>query len=191
MMAVAVTALIVSAAGTEAAAQTEELEPRVIAQSGHTLIGFSGSMSRFFSSEELMAGTFTMQVDGHRFISRRVAIRFGAVGTGAFAGSSDENDEGGSDAASSPALEALAGGLFYFTPESMWSFYLGGEYRARVTERIAGDRGSINGLLGLQGALSSRAAFFLEAGYGFRIRRGDEGELLTRIVGLAGVRFRF
>ena len=190
MMAVGVTALIVSAAGTEAAAQTEELEPRIIAQSGHTLIGFSGSMSRFFSSEELMAGTFTMQVDGHRFISRRVAIRFGAVGTGAFGGSASDADDG-ADASSSHALEALAGGLFYFTPESMWSFYLGGEYRTRVTDRTAGDRGSINGLLGLQGALSSRAAFFLEAGYGFRIRRGDEGELLTRIVGLAGVRFRF
>jgi hypothetical protein len=131
-----------------------------------------------------------MQVDGHRFISRRIAIRFGAVGTGAF-GASGSDDDSDASTSSAPALEALAGGLYYFTPESIWSFYLGGEYRARITERIAGDRGSINGLLGLQGALSSRAAFFLEAGYGFRIRRGDEGELLTRIVGLAGVRFRF
>jgi hypothetical protein len=174
--------------------QQEELEPRVIGQRGQTLIGFSGSMSRFFSSADLMAGAYTMQVDAHWFLSRRVALRFGVVGSGTFAGDDDSEDEAAEDAGNGPletGVEALGGALFYFTPGSMWSFYTGGEYRRSVTERTGGDVGSVNGLVGLQGALSSRAAFFLEGGYGMRLRRGDENEILTRIVGLVGVRFRF
>jgi hypothetical protein len=89
------------------------------------------------------------------------------------------------------ALEALGGALYYFTPESIWSFYAGGEYRARLTRRFSGDAGSAGAIAGLQGALSARASFFVEGGYGLRLRRGDEGDLQTRMVGLAGVRFRF
>ena len=175
-------------------AQQEELEPRVIGQRGQTLIGFSGSMGRFFSSEDLMAGTYNVQVDGHWFLSRRVALRFGVVGTGTFGGGDDSSDETSEDDGGDPSatgLEALGGALFYFTPGSMWSFYTGGEYRLSITERTSDDLGSVNGLVGLQGALSSRAAFFLEGGYGMRLRRDDEGEVLTRMVGLVGVRFRF
>jgi hypothetical protein len=174
--------------------QQEELEPRVIGQRGQTLIGFSGSMGRFFSSEDLMAGTYNAQVDAHWFLSRRIALRFGVVGSGTFAGDDDSEEETTEDGGSDPpttGLEALGGAAFYFTPGSMWSFYTGGEYRLSVTERTTSDLGSVNGLVGLQGALSSRAAFFLEGGYGMRLRRGDEGEVLTRIVGLVGVRFRF
>ncbi len=171
-------------------AQGEEVEPRIIAKRGTTLLGMSGSLSRFFSSEELFAGIFTVQVDGHRFVFDKIALRAGLVGTGQFGGPADDDDT----AASGPgtaALEALGGALYYFTPASVWSLYGGAEYRFRLTERAASDPGAVNGLAGLQGALSSRASFFVEGGYGVRLRKGDEGELLTRIVGQAGVRFRF
>jgi hypothetical protein len=156
-----------------------------------------------------MAGTYTVQADGHRFMSRRIALRFGIIGSNTFGGGSDDadpddtepDDADSSDSSSDTddaatsltgnVIEALGGAIFYFTPESIWSFYGGGEYRARLTNRTAGDAGSVNALLGLQGALSSRASFFFEGGYGLRLQRGDEGELQTRIVGQAGVRFRF
>jgi hypothetical protein len=180
----------VFAVAARAAAQSEDVEPRVIGHAGVTLLGASGTMSRFFSSEQLMAGTYTVQVDAHRFISSKIAIRLGVVGTDVFGGESDE-DEDESPGSTTTALEALGGALYYFTPESIWSFYAGGEYRARLTHRFSGDAGSAGAIAGLQGALSARASFFLEAGYGLRLRRGSESELQTRIVGQAGVRFRF
>ncbi|MGH9311498.1 MAG: hypothetical protein ACRD1U_19115 [Vicinamibacterales bacterium] len=186
----AVVSIIVMGSAAPGFAQGEEIEPRIIAQRGTTLLGMSGSLSRFFSSEELIAGTFTVQVDGHRFVFDKIALRAGLVGTGQFGGPAEDEDT----AASGPgaaSLEALGGALYYFTPASVWSFYGGAEYRFRLTERAASDAGAVTGLAGLQGAISSRASFFVEGGYGVRLRKGDEGELLTRIVGLAGVRFRF
>jgi hypothetical protein len=183
-------ALCVAISSDAAFAQTEDVEPRAIATRGATLVGMSGSFSRFFSSEELFAGGYTVQIDGHRFVFKKIAIRFGVVGSGRFGDSSSE-DVAADPNPGTPSVEALGGALYYFTPESIWSFYSGAEYRARIIERISGDGGSVSGIVGLQGAISSRASFFLEGGYGLRLRRGDEGELLTRMVGLAGVRFKF
>ena len=174
-------------ARTTAPSNNEDIEPRNIGRPGVTLLGVSGAMSRFFSSEQLMAGTYTVQVDAHRFVFSNVAIRFGVVGTDVFG---VDADDGGAGAAA-VGLEALGGALYYFTPESIWSFYGGGEYRARLTRRVSGDAGAVAGIAGLQGALSARASFFVEGGYGLRLRRGDENDLQTRIVGQAGVRFRF
>src|SRR5688500_17566484 len=42
------------------AATGEEVEPRIIGHTGMTLLGVSGTMSRFFSTEQLMAGTYTV-----------------------------------------------------------------------------------------------------------------------------------
>jgi hypothetical protein len=184
---VLVLAGVLAAGARPVRAQTEDVEPRIIGERGVTLLGVSGSLSRFFSPEQVFAGTYTVQVDVHHFVFSRVAIRVGAVGTSAFGGSKDEESGGGI----ADGVEALGGALYYFTPGSIWSFYGGGEYRARVTNRIAGDAGSANAIAGLQGALSSRASFFVEGGWGMRLRRGDEDDLQTRIVGRAGVRFRF
>jgi hypothetical protein len=182
--------------------RSEDVEPRIIGQRGVTLLGTSGSLSRFYSSEDLFTGTYTVQVDGHHFITRKIALRFGAIGSDTFGGGSDDSDDDDSDDSDSSndgtstslsghAIEGLGGAVYYFTPESVWSFYGGGEYRARITNRLTNDIGAVNAIVGLQGALSSRASFFVEGGYGFRLRRGGEGELQTRIVGQGGVRFRF
>jgi hypothetical protein len=190
---------------TTACAQSEDVEPRIIGHRGVTLLGVSGSLSRYFSPEDLFAGTYTVQVDGHHFISKKIAVRFGAIGSDTFGGDSHDSDSDDSDADESDssdnddtgtslaasAVEVLGGAVYYFTPESVWSFYGGGEYRARITNRLTNDIGSANAIVGLQGALSSRASFFIEGGYGFQLRRGDEGELQTRIIGQGGVRFRF
>jgi hypothetical protein len=81
--------------------------------------------------------------------------------------------------------------MFYFTPESIISFYTAAEYWAQLTRRSGADSGSVVGKAGLQAAVSSRASFFLEGGYGVRITKGDEGELLTRITGQVGLRIKF
>ena len=90
----------------------------------------------------------------------RIAVRVGVVGSGHFGGASSDDDPGPGTA----SLEALGGALYYFTPQSIWSLYGGAEYRARLTERIAGDSGTVNGIAGLQGAISSRASLFIEGG---------------------------
>ena len=184
-------ALLVFAGGAASGfAQTEDVEPRIIGRRGTTLVGMAGSLSRFFSSEDMMPGSYTVQVDVHRFVFAKIAVRVGLVGSGQFGGTSSSDDDEAPGLAT-PSLEVLGGAVYYFTPQSIWSVYGGAEYRARLTERVEGDSGSVSGLAGLQGALSSRASFFLEGGYGMGLQRGDDGELLTRMVGQAGVRFRF
>jgi hypothetical protein len=185
----ALVAISVVTSALHASAQSEDVEPRTIGARGTTLVGLSGSVTRFFSSEDVIPGRYTVQIDGHRFVFNKIAVRFGVVGSGGFGGSSSD-DETDPDLGTA-AVEALGGALYYFTPQSIWSLYAGTEYRARLTERLTSDPGTVNGIVGLQGAFSSRASFFVEGGYGLRLQRGDEGELHTRIVGLAGVRFRF
>lgn len=180
---------------------SEEVEPRIIGHRGVTLFGVSGSLNRYFSSEDLFAGSYTVQVDGHHFISKKIAVRFGAIGSDHFGGEPDDSDDSDDDSSADDsetsgtlagnAVEVLGGAVYYFTPESVWSFYGGAEYRTRVTNRLTDDIGSVNAIVGLQGALSSRASFFVEGGYGLRLQRGSEGELQTRIIGQGGVRFRF
>jgi hypothetical protein len=65
-----------------------------------------------------------------------------------------------------------------------------GDYWGQLTQRGERDRGSAVGVLGAEGALSSRASVFVEGGYGMGLRRGAEGELLTRITGRVGFRLR-
>jgi hypothetical protein len=81
--------------------------------------------------------------------------------------------------------------MFYFTPEAIMSFYTSTEYWAQLTQRAGADSGSIVAQGGLQAAVSSRASLFVEAGYGARLTRGKEGELMTRIVGQVGLRIKF
>ena len=130
---------------------------------------------------------YVAQVDVCRFLTRRFAVRVGAVGTGSFGGDDEDEAAAGSGA---PSMQASGGALFYFTPQKMASFYLGGEYWAQVTRRAAGDTGSIVGVAGIHAAMSSRASVFIQGGVGGRIARGDEGELLTRIVAQLGMRIK-
>jgi hypothetical protein len=117
-----------------------------------------------------------------------MAIRFGVLGTGSIGGD-DSTDEPTGPVA--PALHVGGGGLFYFTPGSMVSAYAGMEYWAQVSRRTDNDAGTAVGKFGLQAAISSRASVFAEGGYGVNLRRGDEGETITRIVGQLGLRIRF
>jgi hypothetical protein len=184
----AATVILFAAIAHPGFAQTEDVEPRIIARARTTLLGISGSLSRFFSTEDLFPGNYTVQIDAHRFIVSKVAIRFGVVGSGTF---SDSASDDTTVTTGTATVDVLGGALYYFTPESMWSLYAGGEYRARLLHRVDGDTGSVVGTVGLQGAISSRTSFFLEAGYGMRLRKGDSGELLTRMVGQVGVRIKF
>jgi hypothetical protein len=169
-------------------AESEEIEPRVIGRRGTTLIGLSGFVDKFSSSEELFPTNYTAQVDVCRFLTKRFAVRVGAVGSGSFGG--DESDEDIPTGSGAPAFHASGGLLFYFTPQSMASVYVGGEYWAQLTRRTERDTGSFVGVAGLHAAISSRASIFIQGGVGARIARGDDDELLSRIVAHLGVRFK-
>ena len=169
-------------------APAEELEPRVVGAAGMTTVGFAGFIDRFNSSQTLYPTNYTVQVDVSRFLSRRIAIRFGVVGTGSVGGETTTDESTGPGA---PALHAGGGGLFYFTPDSMVSAYTGVEYWSQLTHRAASDAGSVVGKFGLQAVVSSRASVFMEGGYGVNVRRGSEGETVTRLVGQLGLRIRF
>lgn len=167
---------------------SEEIEPRVIGNRGTTLVGLSGFVDKFSSSENLFATNYTAQVDVCRFLTKRFAVRVGAVGSGSVGG--DESEEDVPTGSGAPAFHASGGLLFYFTPQSMASFYVGGEYWAQLTRRTERDTGSLVGVAGLHAAISSRASLFIQGGVGARIARGDEDELLSRIVAQLGVRFK-
>jgi hypothetical protein len=166
---------------------TEEVEPRVVGRQGMTSIGVAGFVDRVYSPEEIFTTNYTVHVDGARFITKRFAIRLGVAGTGAFGGDEDDDEPAGPGA---PALHGSGGLLFYFTPDSMLSLYLGTEYSMQITRRSESDRGAVLGKAGIQGALSSRASFFIEGGFGAGVTRGSEGELLTRFVGQVGIRIK-
>lgn len=178
-------------AQTDAAPQvvSEEIEPRIIGRRGTTAIGIAGFADKFSSTESIFATNYVAQIDVCRFVTRRFAVRAGVVGSGRFGG--DEDAEADLPAGSgAPSIQAAGGVLFYFTPQKIASFYLGGEYWAQITRRVAGDTGSLVGVAGLHAAFSSRASVFMQGGVGGRIARGDEDELLTRIVVQLGVRIK-
>jgi len=180
-------AVFAAAAGT-ATAQVEEIEPRTVGGRGATFVGMSGFVDRFSSPEEALPLNYTAQVDVCRFITNKFAIRLGAVGSGSLGGDDEDALLSGSGA---PALHAAGGLLYYFTPRSMISLYLGAEYWAQLTEREAGDTGSLLGTAGLQAAISSRASMFIQGGFGARLARGEDDELLSRIVAQMGLRIKF
>jgi opacity protein-like surface antigen len=198
----ATTTLLIAAAMTvasaaSAAAQTdpvapslltEDIEPRIVGRRGTMSIGISGFADRFSSTENVFATSYVAQIDVCRFITRRFAVRGGVVGSGTFGGDSD--DEALPVGSGAPSMQAAGGVLFYFTPQKLASLYLGGEYWAQITQRVAGDTGSLVGVAGVHATLSSRASLFVQGGVGGRIARGDEGELLTRIVAQLGVRIK-
>jgi hypothetical protein len=179
--------LLLGASVVTAHGQTEETEPRVIARPGMTLLGFSGYVDRFFSSEAVFPINYTAQIDVCRFVTKRFAIRGGIVGSGSVKGDNADELATGSGA---PSMHALAGLLYYFTPDSIVSAYAGGEYWAQLTQREGRDNGSLVGIAGVQAAISSRASFFVQGGVGGRVNRGDDDELLTRFMVQLGLRIK-
>jgi hypothetical protein len=168
-------------------AQTEDIEPRTVGGAGVTSIGFSGFIDRFMSSEDTFPYNVELHIDLTRFLTRKLAVRGGLLGSGRFGG--DDDDEAVGPGAA--ALHALVGAHWYFTPDSMASFYTGGEYRAPITRRAERDAGSVLGKAGVEAAISSRAHVFVEGGYGLRLTRGTDDERQTRIVGEIGLRITF
>lgn len=178
-----------STARAQAAATggAEELEPRVVAASGVTTIGLSGFADKVSSSEDVFPWRVTAQVEVTHFVVKRLAARVGLIGST----TADGLDDDERITAAAPAFYLSAATLFYLTPGRLLSPYGGVEYRARLTDRPEKDAGTALGLAGVQAALSSRAAVFVEAGLGMDLTRGADRELRTRFVSAVGVRIRF
>jgi DNA-binding winged helix-turn-helix (wHTH) protein len=166
----------------------EDIEPRTVGGAGVTTIGVAGFIDRFESAEDTFPLHTTLQVDVSRFVTGRLAVRAGLIGSAVFGTDADEEVATGPGAA---ALDARGALLFYFTPQSMVSAYAGAEYRTPLTARADEESGTALGVGGVQAMLSARASIFVQGGYGARLTRGSEGERQTRIVGETGIRIRF
>jgi hypothetical protein len=81
--------------------------------------------------------------------------------------------------------------LHHFRAQSIASLYGGADYWAQISQRDGLDAGTIIGVAGVQGALSSRVSLFLEGGYGAALQKNDDNVRVTRIVGQIGVRLKF
>jgi hypothetical protein len=170
-----------------AALAQEDIEPRVVGAAGVNSIGISGFLDTFSSSESTFPVHATVHVDMSRFLTDRIAVRGGLIGSTTFRDDTAEIVTGPGAA----SLHALVSGLYYFTPQSMLSLYTGVEYRAQLMRRADKDSGTALGLGGLEATLSSRASLFIQGGYGARLTRGDDGELQARLTGEIGVRIKF
>jgi hypothetical protein len=166
----------------------EDLEPRIVASAGQTTVGFSGFIDKFSSSEASFPLHATLHLEVSRFVTNRIALRGGVIGSAVIGG--DEGDEVVTGPGAT-AVDALGSVLYYFTPTSMVSFYAGTEYRMPVSRRAAREAGTALGLAGLQATVSSRAAIFVQGGYGARLTRGDDGEWQRRLAAAIGFRLRF
>jgi hypothetical protein len=187
LMATPIFILVLSGAATaqERELPSEEIEPRIVGGRGTTSLGIAGFLNGSFSSEQALPTTFIVQLDAARFVTERVAVRFGVAGDGRIRG--EAVDEEGLAAS---ALHAIGGFQFHFTPRSILSAYAGADYSMQLTQRAGGERGTILAKFGIIGAVSSRAGFFIEGGYGARLTRGDEGELITRATAQVGIRIK-
>lgn len=165
----------------------EDIEPRTVGASGVNTVGVSGFIDTFSSSESTFPLHASLHADVGRFITGRIAVRGGLIGSTTFRDDSDEISTGPGAA----SLHALISGLYYFTPQSMVSLYTGVEYRVQLMRRADKDSGTALGLGGLQATISSRASLFVQGGYGARLTRGDEGELQARLTGEVGIRIKF
>lgn len=166
---------------------SEDLEPRIIGAAGTTVVGFSGYVDKFFSPETGLPTNYTVQVDVNHFLTNKWVVRGGLAGSGSYGG--DDSDEL-STGPGAPAVHALGGVFFYFTPRSIWSVYTGIGLAVQVTQRSGSGMSSLIGSLGLQGAVSSRASLFVEGGFGRGLNKDDEGDRLSRFVGSIGIRLK-
>jgi len=165
----------------------EDIEPRTVGGRGVNAIGFSGFIDRFSSSESSFPTLITLQVDLSRFLTSRIVVRGGMIGSTPLG--EDEDDARSGPGAT--ALHARGAALYYFTPQSIASAYAGLEYRTPLTNRADKEAGTALGMAGVEASLSSRASVFVQGGYGMRLTRGDEGERQSRLVGDIGFRIRF
>jgi hypothetical protein len=165
---------------------SEDLQPHIVGSKGTTMIGFGGYVDRVYSSERVLPLNYTIQIDVSRFVSKRVVVRGGLLGSGSAGGDDAEDRPSGLGA---PALHASGGLFYYLKPQSMWSPYGGAEYWTQLTQRAADDRGSLIGTLGLEGAVSRRLGLFMEAGYGIGLTGPDEQT--NRLVARVGMRLKF
>ena len=183
--------LLTSPAVTRAQTTTqssEDVEPRIIGTAGTMLTGFSGYIDRFFSSERGLPFNYSMQIDVGRFVTRHLVVRGGMRGSGSVGGDDSEDLATGQGA---PALHAFAGLLHYFRPQSRASLYAGADYWSQISQRDSLEAGTIIGVAGVQGALSSRVSLFLEGGSGAALQKNADDVRVTRIVGQIGVRLKF
>jgi hypothetical protein len=177
---------IAAAAHSTSPAADDEVEPRVIGQQGTMMVGFAGYVDRLYSSERIAPTNLTIQVDAGRFITRRIVVRGGLAGSGTFGGADANKLESGTGV---PALHVFAGPSFYFTPQALWSLYAGGEYWMQLTQPASPDRGAAIGILGLEGAMSSRVNLFAQGGYGIGFT--GTSERTNRMIGRVGLRVKF
>lgn len=165
---------------------SDALRPHIIGTKGTTMIGVGGYLDRVYSSEQLLPLNYTVQVDASRFVTKRVVVRAGLSGSGSAGGDDTDDRPTGIGA---PALHASGGLFYYLKPQSRWSPYGGVEYWTQLRNRAENDRGSAIGMVGLEGAVSSRLGLFFEGGYGLGLTGPDERT--NRIVARVGMRLKF
>lgn len=171
----------------QAAAVTpnEDIEPRIVGAPGSMSVGIGGYGDQV-RSDETRPFNLTLHVDVTRFLTAKIAVRGGVVGSGTIGGDPDVLPAG----VGMPALNAFGAGLYYFTPRAIASVYAGAGYWAQITARDGPDRGSVLGIGGIEAAVSSRATVFVEGGYGADLTRTDDDGTRQRIMGRIGVRLK-
>jgi hypothetical protein len=163
----------------------EDIEPRIVGAPGSMSVGIGGYGDQV-RSDETRPFNLTLHVVVTRFLTAKIAVRGGVVGSGTIGGDPDVLPAG----VGMPALNAFGAGLYYFTPRAIASVYAGAGYWAQITARDGPDRGSVLGIGGIEAAVSSRATVFVEGGYGADLTRTDDDGTRQRIMGRIGVRLK-
>ena len=177
----------VPAPSSTPAPAAEDLQPREIGRAGTMAIGFAGFVDRVYSSDALLPTNLTLQADFSRFVTGHIQVRGGIVGSASFGGDSEDSRAEG---VGETALHAKVGAFYYLKPQSMLSLYAGAEYWGQLTARASNDAGFVFGTGGVEAMVSSRAGFFVEAGFGIGLTRNSDEALRTRFQGLFGLRIK-
>jgi hypothetical protein len=183
---------IVFLAAGAASAQTVEAA-RTVGRKGAMQLGISFSTSTSLSTSAFdgsQSSTTNLfgTVDVGRFLSEKFLVRFGISGFGTVGGPEQPAGDPflqqfGIEIPEQPTVTftMLGGGLFYFTPQKISSFYVGGDVAVPMSDVGTGDP-LVNGRLGVQTAIRNNASLFVEGGYGTVVgAESSSGSLSTNI----------
>jgi len=181
-------AFVLTLGGT-AFAQSDE-GAKTVGRKGATQLGFNFSTNT--SIQDTGFGSTSAQTslfggfDVGRFTTDKFLVRLGLNGFGQLGGG--QETAFGSVGGSSVSFDLLGGGLYYLTPQKAQSLYIGGDLSVPLSSNGTGSPYA-NGRLGVQAAIRSNAAIFLEAGYGALLSSaaGSTGSLQSNL----GVRVLF
>ena len=165
----------------------EDVEPRVVGAPGRTSIGLAGYADRITSEDDDLPFHLTLQVDVSHFLTTRIAVRGGVVGSGALGGDPDDVPTG----IGVTALHAFGAGELLLHAAGRWPASTPAPATGPRSPPATAPTAARSSASAAWRRRSRRARrVFVEGGYGLGLTRTEDGATRQRFVARVGVRVK-